>query len=282
MFDFPTILCCFNYANIYCLEFSCLISTISIFPLTLIGIIKIKWDFIDSFCQILYSFNISLITINIFTIVLITSSTILKKILMSNYYKQFSHIALMSTFIVLFLVCSFSFCAIDILNNYYKIKNGTFDFKDYNKLERKKIKDFMKYKKNFFIIYMTTLVPMLFNLLAIFLWLSIYYRISFRIYCSFNYEIRNELRKSKKKEIVKLEEEITGDTEKNKKNEIENIEISVVFEKDRHPSHKNNFVNVKKNNNLGLNIKQFDVIKEDFSTEISSTKRNFDGNKNNI
>ena len=33
MFDFPTILCCLNYANIYCLEITCLMTTTSLFPL---------------------------------------------------------------------------------------------------------------------------------------------------------------------------------------------------------------------------------------------------------
>ena len=59
MFDFPTILCCLNCANIYCLEIICLMATTSLFPLTLLGIINIKWTFIEFFIQILYSINLS-------------------------------------------------------------------------------------------------------------------------------------------------------------------------------------------------------------------------------
>ena len=280
MFDFPTILCCFNYANIYCLEVTCLISTTSIFPLTLIGIINIKWGFIDIFCEILYSINLAITTFTIFTIVFITLATTSKRILMNNYYKPFSQVALVSAFIFVFLFISFTFCAIDIINIYYKIKNDTYDFKDFNKFEIRKIKDFIKYQKNFVLVFITTLIPLFFSLLNIFLWLSIYYRISFRIYCSFNYEIRNELRKFRKKEMSKLEEETTNDTEKSKKNKIENVEISVVFEKDRHPSYRNNIMNLKRNNDLGLNNIKSGGYKEEFSTGNSSTKRNININNN--
>ena len=81
MFDFPTILCCFNYANIYCLEVTCLISTTSIFPLTLIGIINIKWGFIDIFCQILFC--------NIYSYLIIKFVQASKNIPFQNNYKYF-------------------------------------------------------------------------------------------------------------------------------------------------------------------------------------------------
>ena len=81
--------------------------------------------------------------------------------------------------------------------------------------------------------------------------------------------------------MSKLEEETTNDTEKSKKNKIENVEISVVFEKDRHPSYRNNIMNLKRNNDLGLNNIKSGEYKEEFSTGNSSTKRNINV-KNNI
>lgn len=275
MFDFPTILCCLNYANIYCLELTCLITTLSIFPLNLLGIINIKWDFVEFFVQILYSINLAGIAFVIFTIIFITLSTTSKKILLTNYNKSFSQIAIMSTFIYIFLFCSYSICAFFILNDFYKIKRNKFNFKKFNKYEIQKVKDYVEYKKNWVFLFLINLIPIFFCFLNIFLWISIYYRIYFRIYCSFNYDIRMELKKSKKRDMTKLEEEITNGKEKNKKDKIENIEISVVFEKDRHPSAKNNFANIKKFNDLQLGQKIINGYKEELSSGGSSTKRNF-------
>ena len=279
MFDFPTILCCLNYANIYCLEITCLMTTTSLFPLTLLGIINIKWTFIEFFIQILYSINLATTTFNIFTIIFITLSTTSKRILLNNYYNSFTQIALMSAFISIFLFCSFSICTYFILSNYYKIKKGTYDFTKFNKYEIRKIKEFINYNKNWVLIYIINLLPIFFSFLNIFLWISIYYRISFRIYCSFNYGIRKELRKSREKDMAKLEEETANTTDKNKNNnKIEKVEISVVFEKDRHPSHKNNFLNLKKTGDLRL--KKFDKFQGEMPSMISSSKREFGCNNN--
>ena len=279
MFDFPTILCCLNYANIYCLEITCLMTTTSLFPLTLLGIINIKWTFIEFFIQILYSINLATTTFNIFTIIFITLSTTSKRILLNNYYNAFTQIAVMSAIIFIFLFCSFSLCAFFILRNYYKIKKGTYDFTKFNKFEIRKVKDFINYNKNWVLIYITNLLPIFFSFLNIFLWISIYYRISFRIYCSFNSGIRKELRKSREKDLAKLEEETANTTDKNKNiNKIEKVEISVVFEKDRHPSYKNNFINLRKPGDLRL--KKYEKFKEEIPSIISSTKREFSGNNN--
>ena len=283
MFDFPTILCCLNSANIYCLEITCLITTISLFPLTLIGLINIKWGFIEFFCQILYSINLSTEVFVIYIIIFITLSTTSKRIFLDNIYKAFTQIALISAYIFIFLFFSLSLCTYFILNNHFKIKKGTYDFTKFNKFEIKKIKDFVNHKKNWVLIYVTNLVPIFFSILNILLWLSIYYRISFRIYCSFNYGIRKELRKSKQKGMTKLEEETTNTTDKNKnKNKVEKVEMSVVFEKDRHPSNKNKMVNFIINKDLKLNLKNVDEFKEEFQTGISSTNRELALNSKNL
>ncbi len=180
----------------------------------------------------------------------------------------------MTAYIFLFVFVFLSICAFFILKNYYKIKNGTYVFKKINKYEIKEIKEFVNDKRNWMIICIINFVPIFFSLLNIFLWVSIYYRISFRIYCSFNYEIRKELRKAKQKNTSKLAEENTNGNDKNKNTKIEKVEISVIFQKDRHPVYKNN---LKKTNDLKLSLKNMEDYKEELPTDgISSSKRRFD------
>ena len=282
MLDFPTLLCCFNYANIYCLEISCLIISISIFPLNLIGIINIKWLFMQYYAQLLYCINLAIITFTIFMIIFIILSTTSRRIILNNYYKAFSQIALMLACVFIFLIITFSFCAYFILNDYNKIKKNKYDFDRFNKYERKKINNLVQDKKYWAILYITNITPIFLSFINIFLWISIYYRISFRIYCSFNYEIRKELRKNLKKEMAKLEEETTNENEKskNKNNKAENVEISVVFEKDRHPSFSKNILNAKKIGDFQIN--NIEKFKEEYPSVVVSSKRDFGGNNNKI
>ena len=282
MLDFPTLLCCFNYANIYCLEISCLIISISIFPLNLIGIINIKWLFMQYYAQLLYCINLAIITFTIFMIIFIILSTTSRRIILNNYYKAFSQIALMLACVFIFLIITFSFCAYFILNDYNKIKNNKYDFDRFNKYERKKINNLVQDKKYWAILYITNITPIFLSFINIFLWISIYYRISFRIYCSFNYEIRKELRKNLKKEMAKLEEDTTNENEKskNKNNKAENVEISVVFEKDRHPSFSKNVLNTKKIGDFQIN--NIEKFKEEYPSVVISSKRDFGGNNNKI
>ena len=283
MYDFPTLLCCLNYANLYCLEITCLIISIFNFPLNLLGILNIKWNFIAFYCQILYSFNLAIITFSVFMIIFILLSTTSKRILLNNYHKSFAKISLLNAFLFIFLVLSFSVCALNILNNYYKIKNKKYDFRNFKKFEKKRILDLIKSKKYWVKLYIATLAPIFFSFLNALIWLSIYYRISFRIYCSFNYEIRNELRKQKKSDMRKLEEETTNDKINNKK-KFENIEASVVFEKNRHPYSKNivKILDLKKNINFKLNFNNVDQFKEGFNVESTSSKREFNKSNNNM
>ena len=282
MLDFPTLLCCFNYANIYCLEISCLIISISIFPLNLIGIINIKWLFMQYYAQLLYCINLAIITFTIFMIIFIILSTTSRRIILNNYYKAFSQIALMLACVFIFLIITFSFCAYFILNDYNKIKKNKYDFDRFNKYERKKINNLVQDKKYWAILYITNITPIFLSFINIFLWISIYYRISFRIYCSFNYEIRKELRKNFKKEMAKLEEDTTNENEKskNKNNKAENVEISVVFEKDRHPSFSKNVLNAKKIGDFQIN--NIEKFKEEYPSVVVSSKRDFGGNNNKI
>jgi hypothetical protein len=213
-------------------------------------------------------------------IIFIILSTTSRRIILNNYYKAFSQIAIMLSIIFIFLICSFSVCAYFILNDYNKIKNDKFDLNKFNRFEKKKIKDLIQKKEYWAILYITNITPIFLSFINIFLWVSIYYRISFRIYCSFNYEIRKELRKSRKKEMAKLEEETINGTDKPKNNNIEKVEISVVFEKDRHPSFSKNMLNRKKIDDLKINIDNIDKYKDDYP-EVSS-KRDFTGANNKI
>ena len=282
MFDFPTILCCLNYANIYYLEITCLITSVLIFPLNLIGIIKIKWLFMQYYAQILYCINIAIVTFTIFMITFIILSTISRRIILDNYYKAFGQMAIMLACIFIFLICSFSLCAYFILNDYNKIKNDKFDPNKFSRFERKKMQRLTLDKRYFAILYITNIGPIILSFINIFLWVSIYYRISFRIYCSFNYEIRNELRKTRKKEMAKLEEETTNGNDKPKNNKIEKVEISVIFEKDRHPSFSKSMINMKKVDELKLNMNDIEKYKDEYPSEIISSKRDFTGTNNKI
>ena len=215
-------------------------------------------------------------------IIFIILSTTSRRIILNNYYKAFSQIALMLACVFIFLIITFSFCAYFILNDYNKIKKNKYDFDRFNKYERKKINNLVQDKKYWAILYITNITPILLSFINIFLWISIYYRISFRIYCSFNYEIRIELRKNLKKEMAKLEEETTNENEKskNKNNKAENVEISVVFEKDRHPSFSKNVLNAKKIGDFQIN--NIEKFKEEYPSVVVSSKRDFGGNNNKI
>ena len=283
MCDLPTFLCCLNYANIYCLEITCLITTISNFPLNLLGILNIKWHFIPFYCQMIYCINLAIITFSVFMIILVLISTTSKKILLTNYYKIFSQLSLMNVFLFLFLFLSFSLCSVFIFKVNLEIKSNKFDFRKFNKYEKKRIIQLIKYHNYWIILLLTTIFPILICFLNILLWISIYYRISYRIYCSFNYEIRKELRKQKKNDMQKLEEETSNEKIKDKKN-IEKVELSVVFEKDRHPSYAKNIVKRladMKTTNLKLNFENVDKYKDRLNAESSSTKRELNKSNNN-
>ena len=88
----------------------------------------------------------------------------------------------------------------------------------------------------------------------------------------------------KKKEMTKLEEETTNENnDKNKGNKVEKVEMSVVFEKDRHPSYSKNMMNIKKYGDLNLNLKNTSKFQEEYQTGFASSKRDIKPNfSNNI
>ena len=86
------------------------------------------------------------------------------------------------------------------------------------------------------------------------------------------------------KEMTKLEEETTNENnDKNKGNKVEKVEMSVVFEKDRHPSYSKNMMNIKKYGDLNLNLKNTSKFQEEYQTGFASSKRDIKPNfSNNI
>jgi len=82
--------------------------------------------------------------------------------------------------------------------------------------------------------------------------------------------------------MAKLEEETTNGNDKPKNNKIEKVEISVIFEKDRHPSFSKSMLNMKKIDELKLNMNNIEKYKDEYPSEIISSKRDFTGTNNKI
>ena len=127
MFDFAIFLCCFNNKRIYCLEYTCLISSILIFPFNLFGLMIINWNFIEFFYEILYSINITIIIFCIFIISLTIYSTRTGKITTNEFYKPFLTISLITIFIFVYLFISYGLSIYGIFKNYIRILNQNYD-----------------------------------------------------------------------------------------------------------------------------------------------------------
>jgi hypothetical protein len=256
MFDFAIFLCCFNNKRIYCLEYSCLITSLLIFPFNLLGLIKINWNFIEFAYEVIYSINITIVIFCIFIISLTIYSTKTGKITTNEFYKPFKSISLISVFIFIYLFISYGLSSYGIFKNYIRILNQNYEGLSYS--QRKKAKNIIKLKSTWIYISISTLIPALISIINIWLWISLYLRIDYRIYCSFNKEIRKELRKQRKKnlEFKELQESNSAnDMEKNKDKSKENNFVSVIIEKSKNPKSSSNGIiymnNVKQyvNNN---------------------------------
>ena len=284
MCDCAIFLCCLNWYRIYCLEYASLIISILIFPLNLSGIFIIKWEVIKLLSEIIYSINIPICIFVIFLISLILYSTKAGKINTSELNKPFTYITIMSLSLSIFLFLSFSFCSYQIIKDYLTFEKNII-FKA-SSLENEKIKKKLKLNSTRIFLCISTLLPTILSFINILLWISIYYRISFKIYCSFNKEIRKELREQRRKnrqfrelkENNSINDIDTNKEDKNKKNQ-KNI-ISVIIEKDRHPGASailsNGELFVKNNININkLNINSIQKNEEyNQSDNNSSSARN--------
>lgn len=296
MCDCATFLCCLNNNNIYCLEYSCLIISLLISPTYIIGLFFIKWDLVKFLCEIFYSINITISIFVIFIISLVIYSTKLGKISINEFNKSFTSLSMIAIIIFIYLFLSNSYCSFQIFKDYfdfkikYDNKYGSISFS-----EKKNLKLFIKLKSTWIFLSISTLLPSILSFVNILFWISIYYRISFKIYCSFNKVIRKELREQKKKnkQFMEFQENNSvNSTEKNKdknnQNQKNNI-ITVVIEKDRHPGEKKSLSNGRiytKNNNIYYS-KQEDKNNnnknngEYCSSDIVSSERNFQKSNNN-
>ena len=236
MFDFVIFLCCFNNKRIYCLEYTCLITSILMFPMNLLGLIIINWIFIEFLYEIIYSINITILIFCIFIISLTIYSTKTGKITTNDFYKPFTSISLMTIFIFVYLFISYGFSSYGIFKNYIRILKQNYDGLSYS--QKKKVIKIIKLKSTWIYISMSTLFPTIISIINILLWISIYLRIDYRIYCSFNKEIRKELREQRKKSMAfkELQENNSiNEMEKNKDKNKENNFASVIIEKSKNP-----------------------------------------------
>ena len=292
MFDFAIFLCCFNNKRIYCLEYSCLITSLLIFPFNLLGLIKINWNFIEFVYEVIYSINITIAIFCIFIISLTIYSTKTGKITTNEFYKPFKSISLISVFIFIYLFISYGLSSYGIFKNYIRILNQNYEGLSYS--QRKKAKSIIKLKSTWIYISISTLIPALISIINIWLWISLYLRIDYRIYCSFNKEIRKELRKQRKKnlEFKELQESNSAnDMEKNKDKSKENNFVSVIIEKSKNPKSSSNgiiymndikqYVNNKKEKIGSKNSIYKKKIKEYNKSDNVSSIRNL-GKDNNL
>ena len=280
MCDCAIFLCCLNLYIIYCLEYACLIISIIIFPLNIFGIFILKWEVIKLFCEIIYSINIPISIFIIFLISLIIYSTKIGKI-----NKPFKYITIMSISLSIYLFLSYSFCSYQIFKDYLTfVKKNKFQPPS---IEIDILKKKLKLNITWGFLCISTLLPTVLSFINILFWISIYYRISFKIYCSFNKEIRKELREQRRKnrqfnelkENNSMNEIDTNKEDKNKK--VPKNIISVIIEKDRHPGASgilsNGEIFLKNNININkLNINSIPKNNEEYnqSDNNSSSARN--------
>ena len=290
MFDFAIFLCCFNNKRIYCLEYTCLITSILIFPLNLLGLIIINWDFIDFLYEIIYSINITILIFCIFIISLTIYSTKTGKITTNDFYKPFTSISLIAISIFVYLFISYGLSTYGIFKDYIRILKQNYDGLSYS--QKKKAKKIIKLKSAWIYISISTIIPTLISIINILLWISIYLRIDYRIYCSFNKEIRKELREQRKKnlEFKELQENNSvNDMEKNKDKSKENNFASVIIEKSKNPKSSSNGIIYMKDVRQYINNKESigsknsiykNKIKEYNKSDDVSSNRNLEKNAN--
>ena len=255
MCDCAIFLCCLNLFKIQCLEYTCLIIHTLIFPSNIIGIIFLQWKVIVFFCEIIYSINIAICFYNAFIIILFIYSTKIGKITTNEFYKTFLVISLLSTFISIYLFISYSLCAYFIVKDYLKIYHKIQLGKSFG-FEVTKLKAIFESNKTWIILIFSTILPNILSFFTILFWISLYYRISYRIYCSFNKYIRKELREQRKKnrqfkELQENDSKNESVIDKDKEKQRKNNNISIIIEKDRHPATKiisNNSIYTNNNN----------------------------------
>ena len=239
MDDFAIILCCLNNQRIYCLEYTCLIISIMIFPCNFLGLIVIHWNLVHFYCEIIYSINITLALFSIFIISIIIYSTKVGKLISSELNNSFVFLTIMTLILSIYSFITYGLSSFEIFRGYLTFyQQQRYELSP--SMEDRVIVKKMNSKITWILISLSSLLPSILSSINIFIWISIYLRISNRIYCSYNKEIRNEFRKQKKinkefKEFQDNKENSDINESQRDKNKYQKDLISIVIEKDRHP-----------------------------------------------
>jgi hypothetical protein len=190
-----------------------------------------------------------------------------------------------------YLFISYGLSTYGIFKDYIRILKQNYDGLSFS--QKKKAKKIIKLKSTWIYISISTLIPTLVSIINILLWISIYLRIDYRIYCSFNKEIRKELREQRKKnlEFKELQENNSvNDMEKNKDKSKENNFASVIIEKSKNPKSSSNgiiymkdirqYINNNKESISSKNSIYKNKIKEYNKSDDASSNRNLEKNAN--
>ena len=292
MCDYANFLCCFNNQRIYCLEYTCLILSIILFPCNLFGLIIIRWEIIEFYCEIIYSINITISVFVIFIISLVFYLTKIGKLTSNEYYRPVGSISIMAIILYIYLFITFSLSTFQISKDYLKYINKQNNHVLKTRSKGKVIKEVINSELTWILLSFTTYLPTIISLINILVWISIYIRINYQIECSFNKGIRKhlrELRKNNKTKCQVLQE--TNSVNENK--EKENIQkskkyfVSIVMEKDRHPQFTKYVPSGENNNQTNGQYKaknQLNKLKnknrkgEYIQSDIISSERNFANN----
>ena len=278
MADFALLLCCFNKYKLNCLEWVCLIESFISFVLSLSGLAIIKWSNFKFLCEILYSLGFVFIFFGLFLIILFVYSSKKGKILSEEYHIIFKALSLMEVFLTISSSIIYIFLTIQLSIDYKKamlefIKNKN-NINYQNNLNRENSFTL----KSWIILYLTTFIPGILSFINILIWVSIFYRINYRLYCSFTKQIRKMVIQENTKLVKEVSDKSTNNASNSNNNNNENKEkdhdiISVVIEKNRHPVGSNSMF-------IGYDIdKQSDKIGVD---EIIRNIGNNDNNNNSI
>ena len=289
MVDFALLLCCFNKYKLNCLEMVCLIKSFISFVLSLSGLITIKWPNFSNFFQVLYSVGFVFIFFGFILILVFVYFSKKGKILSEEYRNIFKAFSLMQTFLTFSTSVMFFILVIQLTINY---KKTIFIF-----IKKQKNSNFQKnlvvenpnILKSLIILYSTAIVTAVLSFINILIWISIFYRINYRLYCSYTKQIRKMVIQENNKLIKEISEKSTKNSSNSNNNENKEKEqdiISVVIEKSRHPAGSNSVF-------IGYDIdKQSDKIytdeiiknngiNNDDNFSINNVENNFDDSAKN-
>ena len=252
MNDFSIMLCCFNNQRIYCLEYTCLIISVIIFPCNILGLLVITWSLVHSYCEIIYSINLTISFFSILIISIIIYSTKVGKVISNELNKLYVILVFLTLFFSIYIFIAYALSSFEIFRGYllafYQEKGNEL----FSSIEKIKIVKMLNSKITWILVSLASLLPLLLSFINILVWISIYLRIRNRIYCSFNKEIRKELRKQKKfKKFQDSNVNEINESEKDK-NKYRKDLISIVIEKDRHPG-ISGFISKGTNSNKNTN-----------------------------